>query len=74
MTDEDQTIICTFRFCYQLLLSFTDDEIDAAFEAAKAQEVKPQGIVADYKKIQIHGRLNSRRTLRECRFIVKTSK
>lgn len=55
MTDEDQTIICTFRFCYQLLLSFTDDEIDAAFEAAKAQEVKSEGIVAAYKEIQIHG-------------------
>jgi hypothetical protein len=37
------------------LVSFTDNEIRAAIEAAKAQEVKSEGIIAAYKEIQIHG-------------------
>jgi hypothetical protein len=37
------------------LVSFTDKEIRASIKAAKAQEVKSEGIIAAYKEIQIHG-------------------
>jgi hypothetical protein len=55
MTDMNQTIISTFRFCNHLLASFTDKEILAAFDGACGKEVKSNGIILEYKEIQIHG-------------------
>ncbi len=59
MTDMDSSspsaTICTFQFCYHLLSKLSDKEIHAAFDGAKAKEVKSAGIIAAYKEIQIHG-------------------
>ena len=55
MTDMDQTMVSTFRFCNQMLKSFTNEELQAAFDGACGKEVKSNGIISEYKEIQIHG-------------------
>jgi hypothetical protein len=37
------------------LNKLSDKEIHAAFDGAKAKEIKSAGIIAAYKEIQIHG-------------------
>jgi hypothetical protein len=55
ITDMYQTIVSTFRFCNHLLESFTNKELYAAFDGACGKEVKSDGIISEYKEIQIHG-------------------
>lgn len=57
-TDRDSSAsnaaIATFKYCFKIVSSLTDDELMAAFNAARANEVSSK-CTATYKEIQIHG-------------------
>ena len=46
--------IGTFQFCYHILSKLSDQELRAAFDGSKGNEIV-SSMIGTYKEIQIHG-------------------
>jgi hypothetical protein len=46
--------IATFKYCFKILNKLNDNELKAAIDASKAQEVA-SACTTTYKEMQVHG-------------------